>query len=73
MAKTGYKISYVIKKEGDDLSSLKKLHNEVFPNNELAIWKGTDGVVVKVSNYDKVQGESDILEAFKKAGYAKEI
>jgi hypothetical protein len=56
MAKTGYKIDYIVRDLGSDLSDLEAIHQEVFPNNKLAKWETKDKVIVKVSNFNKASG-----------------
>jgi hypothetical protein len=68
MAKTGYKIDYIVRNLKDDLSDLEAIHQEVFPGNKLATWTSKDSVVIKVSNFNKVTGK-DIHTAKTEAGY----
>lgn len=72
MPKTGYKIDYVIRNIGDDLSDLESMHQEVFPNNKLSLWKTDTKVIVKVSNLNKTTGQ-DLMTAKKKVNYIENI
>ena len=72
MAKTGYKIDYVIRDIGSDLSDLEQIHQEVFPGNQLAMWKTDSKVIVKVSNFNKSSGH-DLVTAKKKINYKEKI
>ncbi len=58
MAKTGYKIDYVVRDIGSDLSDLLIIHQRVFPNNLLATWKTDKNIIIKVSNIGEVTGKS---------------
>lgn len=68
MAKTGYKIDYIIRNIDDDLSDLLIIHRKVFPGNMLAVWKTKTQVIVKVSNFDEINGSS-LSEAKSNVGY----
>lgn len=72
MAKTGYKIDYIVRNIGDDLSDLIDIHREVFPGNELAIWKKDKQIIVKVSNFNKIIGDT-LKDAKTKIGYIEKV
>ena len=56
MAKTGYKIDYIVRDLDADLSDLLAIHQKVFPGNQLAVWKTDKKIIVKVSNRGEVSG-----------------
>lgn len=58
MAKTGYKIDYIVRKVWSDLSDLLEIHQSVFPNNLLAVWRTDKDIIVKVSNRGEVSGKT---------------
>lgn len=56
MAKTGYKVDYVVRALGADLSDLLAIHQKYFPNNQLSILQNKTHVIVKVSNNGEISG-----------------
>ena len=72
MAKTGYKIDYIVRDIGSDLSDLLSVHQKVFPNNQLALWKAKSQVIIKVSNTGQVTGKT-LEECKKYIGYIEPI
>jgi len=72
MAKTGYKIDYIVRNIEDDLSDLLKIHQKVFPNNLLAIWKTDKELIIKVSNTGQVTGKS-LSDCKQEIGYIEKI
>lgn len=72
MAKTGYKVDYIIRDIGSDLSDLLTVHQKVFKGNQLAMWKTDTKVIVKVSNTGQVSGKS-LSDAKTTVGYIDTI
>jgi len=68
MAKTGYKVDYITRDLGADLSDLLKIHQKVFPGNQLATWTTDKKIIIKVSNFNEISGKS-IEECKSEIGY----
>lgn len=72
MAKTGYKIDYVIRNSDESLSDLLSIHQGVFPGNQLSIWSQKKKIIIKVSNTGQVSGDP-LSVAKSKIGYVENI
>ena len=70
MAKTGYKIDYMVRDGNADISDLLKIHQKVFYGNHLAVWKTATAIIVKVSNKGEVTG-LPLQEAKNLVGYVE--
>lgn len=69
MAKTGYRIDYIIRNIDEELSDILTIHQRVFPKNILAVWKTKEKIIVKVSNYSEILDGMTIQKAKEKIGY----